>query len=376
MTHSPRSARRVSHCGWKILGAATLLGTALSCEGQIGELGGGDSATTPGGGPTELGDTVIPVSAAQRLTVEEYRRTLRDLLGVVPTSLRQVYPADALSPFDNDYTEQLVSDALITGVESLARESAALVVSDSQLLDKVVPCTAKQPRDEPCLRAFISQFGRRAFRRPLAAAEVDRWIDMQDAAMALVEADTFEERIETLLIGFLQHPEFLYRYARGQEVPNKPGIFQLNNWELVSKMSYFLWRSTPSEGVLDAAQAADAAGTILSGAGLKSLASTMLSDERAAETADHFHAMWLGFSELPHDAKTTEAMRQESASLIRRVVFEEDAPWSDILLASETFVSAELATLYGLPSPALVPPGSAMATAAAKACSPTGRFYL
>src|SRR4030095_7551855 len=99
--------------------------------------------------------------------------TISDLLGVTMTS-ETALPEDLRTPFDNDYTKQQASEALITSADVLAGNIAAEVVADPELRAAVVPCTPSGADDVACFREFIATFGRRAFRRPLASEEVDR----------------------------------------------------------------------------------------------------------------------------------------------------------------------------------------------------------
>ena len=73
----------------------------------------------------------------------------------------------------------------------------------------------------------------------------------------------------------------------------------------------------------------------------------MLAAPRALDQVDRFHAMWLGYHELPHAAWLTSSMRAESRALVERVVFEERRPWTDLWTFAETWVDPALAEHYG-----------------------------
>ena len=77
----------------------------------------------------------------------------------------------------------------------------------------------------------------------------------------------------------------------------------------------------------------------------------MLADDRALRRISRFHAMWLSYEQLPHAATIASAMTEETDALLSRYLLEERRPWSDMLVADETYLTPELAAHYGLPAP-------------------------
>jgi hypothetical protein len=268
---------------------------------------------------------------------------VRDLVGVdVDAAL--LLPEDWRQPFDNDYTTQVASQALIEGAELLAADVAALALATPASRDAVVGCQPADAADVECLRAFLARFGRRALRRPLTAEELDRYAGLIAEAQ---ESDDFYAAVDVALRAFLQHPEFLYRVELGTPVPDAPGVFRLGDHEIATRLSYFLWGSTPSDALLDLADAAE----LHTPEQIAAAAEDMLTDERARTRVGRFHALWLGYEQLPHAPELVAAMQAETQALIDRVVFEDQAPWQDLLRVEETFVDAVLAEHYGLPAP-------------------------
>jgi hypothetical protein len=143
-------------------------------------------------------------------------------------------------------------------------------------------------------------------------------------------------------------PEFLYRVEIGRPVSGRPGLFRLTDHEVGTRLAYFIWGSTPDDALLDLA---DARGLSTPEA-VRAAATRLLADPRARARVDRFHALWLGYHQLPHSADLTTAMRTETGALIDRVVFDERRPWTDVFTSGETYVDATLAELYGLPAPA------------------------
>mgnify|MGYP000868156908 CR=1 FL=1 len=284
----------------------------------------------------------VPRSGVRRLTRQEYDATVEYLLAddTHPSQMR--LPGDARSPFDNDSATQEVSPALIEGAEFLATEVSARFLK-SPVRDKVIGCVPSGAGDVECLRHFVTTFGRRALRQPLAADEVARFVDAGQAT-ANAEGD-FYAGADVVLRAFLQDLRFLYRIEIGTPISDRPGLFRLSDWEVASRLSFFLWGSTPDDALLDRA----AASKLHTGEDVKAAALDMLGSPRAKATVERFHSLWLGYEGLPFDPKLADAMQVETSALIRRVVFDEKRPWQDIFRLDETFVPDFLADHYGLP---------------------------
>lgn len=311
---------------------------ALSLGGCVGRIGDGEGVAVDEG---PLRD--VAVSGLRRLTAQEYAASVNDLVGFIPDSVRETLPVDQLVPFDNDFTRQTASEALIQGADLLAGDIAEAVVADPAIRDKVVGCSPADAADAACFRSFLQSFGRRVFRRPLAAAEVDRF------AVFMAHAQTsgdFYTAVDSALRAFFQHPEFLYRVEIGAPVASAPGISRLNDYEVATRLSYFLVGSTPEGWLIDSAEA----GSLKTSEGLRAAAEKLFAEPRAKDRMARFHELWLGYSTLTNTGIAAD-MRGETFALISRVIFDEKRPWTDILTSDETWVTPDLAAHYGLPSP-------------------------
>ena len=313
-----------------------LVSGAAGCVGNIGDGPKREAV------PIDA-TTAVVISGARRLTRVEYDDTLRDLLHDTTRSGSTTLPEDATTPFDNDYTTQLCSGALIEAAEVLADEAAARAVADPSVLEAIVPCAPTGPDDSECLRKFIQTFGRKAFRRPLDDAEIDRYLGLQALA---VEAGDFTFGVELVLRVLLQNPSFLYRIEVATPVADAPGVFRLGDYEVATRLSYFLLGTTPTDALLDLA----GAGSLHTPEQVGAAAATLLEDPRARAHIERFHALWLGYDKLPSPDLATD-MRQESAALVSRVIFEERSDYLDLFRSEETFVTDALAEHYDLPAP-------------------------
>lgn len=336
---------------------ACALATAAGCysgltdkDGVPAAEGGGDGADD-GAGDDDGGEDVdpetidrVPESGLRRLTAAEYDATVRDLVGVDVTAAL-LLPEDWRQPFDNDYTTQVASQALVEGAELLAADVAALALETPAIRDALLGCTPEGPTDEACFRSFVTTFGRRALRRPLTDEEIERFASLFAEAEATGELD---DAVEVALRAFLQHPEFLYRVEIGTPVDDAPGVYRLSDHEIGTRLSYFIWGSTPSDALLDLADADE----LHTPEQIAAAAEDMLTDERARERIGRFHALWLGYEQLPHAPDLASAMQAETQALIDRVIFEDGGAWQDLLRTTETFVNTTLAEHYGLAAPA------------------------
>lgn len=327
----------------RILRSALTTAGLLALAGCTGNIGGDpENSVAP---PSSEQADEVGVSGARRLTAVEYRSTVLDLVGVDVVDAALILPTDERTPFDNDFTKQTASQALIDGAELLAGEVAGEVVADPSLRADIVPCEPSGPTDEACFRAFVTAFGRRALRRTVTAAEVNNFVThfMPHAA----EAGDFWTAVDSGLRAFLQHPEFLYRIEIGQAISSMPGLYRLNDFEVATRLAYLLWGSSPPDWLLDAA----AKGELSDPKRLREAAETMLADERALARISRFHSMWLSYEQLPHGPELSAAMNLETDTLLKRVILEERRPWTDLLIADETFLTPELAAHYGLGAP-------------------------
>jgi hypothetical protein len=324
----------------------------LSCTGLVDE-----GAAGPRGDARSL-EGPVPATRFPRLTHLQWENTARDLLRLDgPTGVRDALREDPRRGgflFDNDVERLDVDEALWQGYERAAAALAERVVSSPALLAAILPPAVAGEGDRARAERFVREFGRRAHRRPLEAADLVAYMDVYDAAAALdPDRPAFEAGIRLLIEAFLQSPYFLYRlelsgHAQGGTIP-------LDGYERASRLSYLLWNTMPDDALLDAA----AAGTVNSEEGLLAEAERMLDDPRAEDTLLRFHALLLEvdkfasiapsrafFPDVP-DHLAALALR-ENELFLRHVLGAYDGGWHDLLTLPETFVNADLARIYGL----------------------------
>ena len=144
-----------------------------------------------------------------------------------------------------------------------------------------------EPRKEA--HVLLKRFLPRAFRRPAAEAEVERFMTMYDRAAE--RGDPYTERVKLMLKAVLIAPEFLFRM---EESGGPAGTHRLNDFELATRLSYFLWSSVPDEELRRLA----AEGRLHEDAVLRGQVARLLDDTRSRHFASAFVGQWLGTKDI------------------------------------------------------------------------------
>ncbi len=141
-----------------------------------------------------------------------------------------------------------------------------------------------------CAWTSIERFARRAYRRPLRAPEHDR---LHGFWQANLESGSTDEAVALTVAGVLQAPPFHFRLDPGNPSTNgrSPGM---TDWELATRLSYFLWDTMPDEALFAAAESGQLATT----EALQRQARRMLDDPKARPAIVHFHHQWLGTNQV------------------------------------------------------------------------------
>lgn len=283
-------------------------------------------------------------SLLRRLSRDEYRQTVVDLLGVDPSPFLDLIPPDPSNPFDNDASSQNASAAWIEGAKAVADRTVQTLVMAPEKVKAIVPCTPTGPADVACLRKFVLSVGSRALRRPLLTDEVDRYVAMSKVA---IDEKNFLSAVEVLVRSWLQNQEFLYRVEIGTAVSGHLNVRRLTDYEMASRLSFLLWGSMPDADLMNRA----ALGKLATAAQIRETAQGMMASPRARGQVQRVHAMWLGYAQPSGGAGLGMRLRQESDALVAKVIFEDQASWLHLFSATSTYADQPLAKHYGLPDP-------------------------
>ncbi len=203
-----------------------------------------------------------------------------------------------------------------------------------------------------CARKIVTEMARKAYRRPATEREVDNLLKF--VAMAQKEGDPLEQGIRVALEAMLVSPNFLFRIERDQN-PADPGFMHpVGEFELASRLSYFLWSSMPDDQLLRLAEAK----TLRDPGVLHAQVKRMLADPKSKALVENFGGQWLQLRNLDSvkpdpdkfpefDLELRDAMKRETQMFFETIV-QEDRSILDFIDAKFTFLNERLAQHYGI----------------------------
>ena len=196
---------------------------------------------------------------------------------------------------------------------------------------------------------------KRAFRRPITDDEVDPFVKLVE--FAVKQGDPYERGLQVALQGILVSPHFLFRIERDPDPDNPKAKRTVTGPELATRLSYFLWSSTPDEELTRAGEN----GELLKPDGLRRQATRLLADPKSRAFVENFGGQWLNLRNLDEltpdpklfpdfNAALKSDMRKETELFFEHIV-RNDRSLLDLIDGKYTFLNDRLAKHYGLPSP-------------------------
>ncbi len=228
------------------------------------------------------------------------------------------------------------------------------VSDDSPSRRKIFVCRPKDAAsEEPCARKILSTLAKRAYRRPVTEQDVQALLDFYKEGRT---AANFDAGIQRGLERVLAAPSFLFRIEREPADAKAGSIYRLNDLDLASRLSFFLWSSIPDDELLNAA----IAGKLKVPAVLEQQVRRMLADPRSRALVDNFFDQWLQMSKLTglvpdvdafpdFDENLREAMHQETGEFVANQL-REDRSVLELLTANYSYLNERLARHYGIPN--------------------------
>lgn len=217
---------------------------------------------------------------------------------------------------------------------------------------RIIPGEPPVGKERDYARRLLGNFASKAYRRPAAPEEVERLMQVFDLAMKYKEP--FERGIQLGVQATLVSPHFLFR-AEVDPKTNPTASRNLNGYELATRLSYFLWSSTPDDRLLGLA----ADGSLAKPAILNQEVKRMLKDPKAKALADNFAEQWLTLRRLanvnpdpkqfPTFTKQLKDSMAEETKLFFNDVVANDRSVLDFIDGKFTYVNGLLAKHYGLP---------------------------
>lgn len=295
----------------------------------------------------------------RRLNRAEYRNTIRDLVGVEFNPAAD-FPADEVGyGFDNIgdvlslspmLLEKYLAAAEQIGLQAIPRQRSAQ--SPQEVQARIFVCDPGHEHTGECAEQAVRRFARRAWRRPVTDAEVRRLVRFVEVIGS--EGGAIADGVRLAVQAMLASPQFLFRWELDPESTGPEGVRSLNDYELASRLSYFLWSSMPDEALLVLAEE----GALTKAGVLEAQVRRMLGDSKARALVENFGGQWLQVRNLagatpdpglfPGFDETLRAAMRAETELFFEAILKEDRSILEFIESDFTFLNERLARHYGL----------------------------
>jgi hypothetical protein len=331
---------------------------AAACTGVLGErFDGGPGAESPGA--EAEGELRLPLAHMRRLTRQQYLNSVGDVFGAPALDALAGGERLPIDRFGEDFSTLNAAHAASSEREVELYRDAALNVAEAVLAAGVGGCAPSGATD-PCIEATLRSFGRLLWRRALTGEELARLTGLvtaaatHDASAELEPTAAVRVGLRYALAALLQSPHFLYVAEVGELDPDT-GIRRFTGPEMASRLSYFLWNSTPDEALLAAAERGELGETT----GLEAQVERLLADPRGQRLAVRFFGENWGVDKLGTLQKdpvlfpewtpsVAVAARQEFDRVLTEIAVDPSRDFLEIFTGKSSLVNRELGALYGV----------------------------
>jgi hypothetical protein len=315
----------------------------------------------------------------RRLSHAEYQYTVFDLLGV-NFDARSYFPSDGSGGggFDNQGSALFFTPLKLERYYDAGSQIVDKALLDEDKWDEVVPFSFKargwegiknwfmalfsskyKHLNNPELAAekVIDQIATRAYRRFLKPAEKDKLLELfgnvYDSKENIKDPLRFNESIAQVLKAVLVSPNFLYKV---EEEPRKKGAYPLSGFEVASRLSYFLWCSSPDQELFNLAYA----GMLHDSTTLARQVKRMIADPKSKRFAENFTTQWLGITKLlDNEPMVDEELFPDFSADLRKDLYTESAEFFhyvmtesknmlDLVQSDYSVMNKTVADFYGI----------------------------
>lgn len=293
------------------------------------------------------------------MTAEQYSNSIAQIFGAdiseaVPPPLPPLTRTDGL----------LASGAAVAGLTSdqvqQIQQAAATVASkvvDEEHRGFLIPCEplSAEEADAACAAEFLRSTGRLLLRRPVGETLVGRLVDIAGAAAD--ETNDFYAGLGIALETMLINPDVVFIVDASEPDPERPGFERLDAYSLASRLSFFLWNSAPDDALLLAAER----GELHTREGLARAVDRMLESPRVETGLRAFFDDMMAFDEFGSLAKdplvypmvtgsTLADAREQTLRTVIDHVLTREQDYRDLFTTRKSFMSMNLAAVYGTPT--------------------------
>lgn len=316
--------------------------SSTACQSGVSEPSGAESAPAGETDPGSTGAGTPIYSRFHRLTNSQWENSVHDILkleGPTGQSGQLLHAVAGTTDFDNNERVVVVNNDNWSDFEMAAEAVAANVSVTDEALRAVVDTTDRA--------TFIKTFGRRAFRRELTASEVSSYsTHFDEGAMLSGRQSAFTKGAALVISTMLKSPHFLYRSELGETGE------ALSGYEIAAKLSLWIRNTTPSDALLDAAEA----GSFDSVDGAVSQAQAMLEEPAAVDAIRRMHTQLYKIELLDTITKDgvegySDQLRVEFKAAARSFfdyIFSQNHGVRDILTTDVGFAGPLMGALYGI----------------------------
>jgi len=306
------------------------------------------------GGPEDERALDVDQSPAQEKIIARVKN-IRFKSNAGPHQVAVTFLAQTLSESD----DRLVSQGDSAGFDRMARVGSLEIrgpfnptgLSATPSRQRIFTCYPKVPAEEhDCAAKIISTIAHRAYRRPVSEDDMRELFVFYDGGR---KRGDFDEGIRSALTRILASPYFLYRVT-ATDPANKiaEATYRVDDLDLASRLSFFLWSSVPDDELLKVAEA----GRLKDPAVLNRQVRRMLADPRAETLSTNFAYQWLQLGDLDQIVPDPKVFPSADArdEMVREVelfvesIFREDHNVVDLMTADYTYLNERLATHYGI----------------------------
>lgn len=311
-------------------------------------------------GPSEPESSASPLRA-RLMSGEQYSNTIAqifgsDISGSVVAPLPPLTRTDGLlasgAPFVGMTSDQ------IQQIQQAATSVAAKVV-DERHRDFLIPCkpVSTTQADETCAGRFLREVGRLLYRRSLPEDKVAGLVELADTAAD--RTNDFYGGLAIALETILISPDFVFIVDVAEPDPENPGHERLDAYSLAQRLSYFLWNAAPDDELLQVAES----GELHTREGLARAVDRMLESSRLEDGMRAFFDDMMAFDEFDSLAKdpmvypmvtgaTLADAREQTLKTVIDHVIAKEKDYRDLFTTRDTFMSMNLAAVYGTPTTA------------------------
>jgi hypothetical protein len=315
----------------------------------------------------------------RRLSHSEYHYTILDLLQV-DFDARNFFPSDGSGGggFDNQGAALFFTPLKLERYYDAADVIVDSAYNNETRWNRLVPISYEQNwwqrfrnwvkslfsddyieinAPELAAQKVIYPFATKAYRRFLKDNEKGKlsgiFKTVYDQKDSVENPRRFNESVAQAFKAILISPQFLYRV---EEEPEMSGSYPLSNFEVATRLSYFLWSSMPDETLFNLAYQGELEDTVV----LEAQVRRMLADPKAKRFAENFSTQWLGITKLIDNQPMVDPEKFPGFDMaIRKALYRETVEYFyhvltqsknmlDLVNSNYTFLSKELAEFYGI----------------------------